>query len=603
METRNQIKSELSRFGFNDYVRHLKPLEAASVSGRPLRVAVLRSYTVEPIEPILRVHLLLEGFQPDLWFGGYDQYTQEILDEQSALYAFQPDLVLVLTRLDEVLPDFVDDFSSRSHAEWAERVEARARELASLVNHIVKARPSQVIVQNMALPRHAYFGVFDSQQPDGQCHLVHLFNRTLSAALQESRGAYVWDFDGFVRARGYDNLFDPKMWYVSRNPYRQSAYPAVGQDLMRYVGSALGRVKKCVVVDLDDTLWGGVVGEDGLEGIRLGHSYPGNCYRDFQKELLKLYHRGILLAINSKNNPEEALRVIDEHPDMVLKRGHFAAMQINWRDKASNLREIARELNIGLESMIFLDDNPVECELIRQECPECEVVTLPQSPYLRPAIPATLPGIENIRLTDEDRSKGEMYQIQTARKAQEERYSNLDDFLRSLEIVVRIEPATAFSIPRIAQLTQKTNQMNMTTRRYTEPQIQSFANDPNWSVYAVSSRDRFGDDGIIGVAMVRFPGEDCVIDTLLLSCRVIGRGIEQLIIAFVADAARSRGARRLVGEFFATAKNGPAAGVYAKCGFLPVDENQFQADLLETSFPYPGHLDLSASEPLVDARR
>jgi FkbH-like protein len=600
LDIRDQIKAEVPGFSFNDYVRQLKPLEAASGSGKTLRVAVLRSYTVEPIEPILRVHLLLEGFQPELWFGGYDQYTQEILDGQSELYRFVPDLVLLLTRLEEVLPDFVENFPSRPHAEWAELVQARARELAALAGRVVTARAAQVIVQNMALPRSAYFGVFDSQRSNSQLHLVHLFNQTLVAALQETAGAFVWDFDGLVRATGYDTLLDPKMWYVSRNPYRQSVYPAIGRDLMRYVASALGRVKKCIVVDLDDTLWGGVVGEDGLEGIRLGHSYPGNCFRDFQKELLKLHHRGILLAINSKNNPDEALRVIDEHPDMVLRRRHFAAIQINWRDKATNLREIARDLNIGLDSLIFLDDNPVECELIRRECPECDVVTLSQPPYLRPGIPAALPGIENIRLTDEDRSKGEMYQMRTARKAQEEHHANLDDFLRSLAIVARIEAATPFSIPRIAQLTA--NQLNMTTRRYTEPQVQALVTDPNWSVYAVSSRDRFGDYGIIGVVMLRFCSDECIIDTLLLSCRVIGRGIEQLIIAFIADVARSKGARHLVGEFFPTAKNGPAAGVYARNGFEPVDESRFHADLLQTSFPYPSHIEFAPADTVADAR-
>jgi FkbH-like protein len=412
----------------------------------------------------------------------------------------------------------------------------------------------------------------------------------LAAELADRKGAFIWDYDRFVRAFGYDNLSDPKMWYFSSNPYRQSAYPPIVDDLMRYLRSALGRMKKCVVLDLDNTLWGGIAGEDGMEGVALGHTYPGNCFRDFQKELLKLYHRGILLAINSKNNEADALRIIEDHPDMILRRRHFAAIRINWADKGTNLRELARELNIGLDSFIFVDDNPAECELVRRECPECDVVVLPRKPYLLPRVPGELPGIENIRLTDEDRHKGEMYRAQSARQDAEARSANIDDFLASLEIEAGIEAAAPFSIPRIAQLTQKTNQMNMTTRRYTESQIQALVNEADSAVFSVSSKDRFGDNGIIGVIILKFAKGECRIDTLLLSCRVIGRGIEQLMVAYIAEFARKRGTRALVGEFLPTPKNQPAAGFYERVGFRSGADGVLTADLERTPFPFPPHI-------------
>jgi FkbH-like protein len=590
----SQLRQELSGLGFNDYLRHLKPVAEQVVDGKPLRVAIVRSYTVEPIEPVLKLRLLLDGYLPTVWFGGYDQYVQELLDQQSALYPFRPDVVLMMVRIEEVLPAFVDAFPSRPPAEWEELLVAKARELAALAERAVRTSSAQVFIQSLTLARGS-FGVFDAQEPNGQAQLVQTFNRALTAAVSQVRGAFVWDFDGFVRTKGLDNLLDPKQWYVARNPYRQSEYPAIGSDLYRHVRSALGRVAKCIVLDLDNTLWGGIVGEDGFDGIKLGHTYPGNCYRDFQKELLKLYDRGILLAINSKNNEDDALRIIDEHPDMVLRRHHFAARRINWNDKASNLRAIAKELNIGVDSLIFVDDNPVECELIRQQCPECDVVLLPDKPYLLPAGPSSWGRVENIRLTAEDRQRGEMYRAQNARREHEAQYTNLDDFLRTLGMAVNIDEATAFSTPRIAQLTQKTNQLNMTTRRYSESQITAFANNPNATVLSVSASDRFGDHGIVGVMILEYQREACRIDTFLLSCRVIGRGVEQTMVACAADLARARGLAVLEGEFIPTAKNQPAAGIYERTGFSRVSDSEtlFRADLRDASIAYPAHTKVS----------
>jgi len=586
----DRIKAELPDYGFNDYLRALASMDGSSSNGKPLRLAILRSYTLEAIEPVLKLRLLIEGFRPTFWIGGYNQYVQEIIDPASGLHAFEPDVVLLMVRLEEVMPDFLADFGSLPASEWERRVTDRARELAGLAARVQSSLAAQVVVQGMTLSAEPYFGVFDAQRSDGQGALVHRFNQTLADELSRVSGAFLWDFDAFTRRQGHAQLVDPKMWYVARNPYRQSAYPAIADDLLRYVRSALGVMKKCIVLDLDNTLWGGIAGEDGLEGIRLGHTYPGNCYRDFQRELLKLQQRGILLAINSKNNEADALQIIDNHPDMILRREHFAATRINWQDKAANLREIANELNIGVDSFVMIDDNPVECELLRRECPMCEVVQLPTKPYLIPAVPSSIPGVQNIRLTPEDRRKSEMYRARSERKAQQGEFTDLAEFLRGLEIEVAIEDAAPFSIPRIAQLTQKTNQLNVTTRRYTEAQIQAFAADPGFAVYSVASKDRFGDDGIVGVIILAFENDECRIDTLLLSCRVIGRGIEQLMVAFAAEVARQRGALMLVGEFIPTAKNHPAAGLFEQCGLRATSDTLFRAEVTAGTFVAPAHI-------------
>ena len=588
-KTLEEIRSEVSRLGYNDCLRHLKTVEAACTDGKPLRVALLRSYTAEPIEPILKLRLLLDGFQPSIWIGGYNQYTQEILDQGSPLHEFRPDLVVMMIRLEELMPDFVDEFGSRPSSHWAERVAQKVREIGGLVERIEAAFPAQVVAQGMTLP-YGYFGINDAQRPDGQSSLVQTFNQGLAAEFARRKGVYLWDFDRFVRAKGYENLYDPKMWYVSKNPFRQSAYPAIVDDLTRYVRSALGRITKCVVLDLDNTLWGGIVGEDGVEGIGLGRDYPGNCYRDFQKELLKLYHRGILLAINSKNNEADALEVLDQHPDMVLRRKHFAAYRINWQDKASNLRALAKDLNIGIDSMVFIDDNPRECEWIRQQVPECRVFCLPDKPYLIPRFLDSVPGLECVSLTEEDSRRGEMYQAQLVRGQSAARFGNLEDFWKDLELEVRIEAAQPFSIPRIAQLTQRTNQMNMTTRRYTESQVEALAGNPSWRVVSVAAKDKFGDHGIIGVMFIRLEGDNCHIDNFLMSCRVLGMNIEQYMIAYAAAVGRQAKRKMLVGEFIPTAKNKVAADMYPKLGFRKMTDTLFATDLEKPGVRPPEHI-------------
>jgi FkbH-like protein len=596
MRTMEEITAALPKFSYNDYLRHLRFVEGAARNGKPLGVAILRSYTIETIQPVLNVRLLLEGFRPSFWLGGYNQYVQEILDAGSQLYQFRPELILLMIRIEDLMPDFIDGFPERSSSEWEERVGLKARELSLLIERMEKTFRAQVIVQNMTVPREAYFGIYDSQDPAGQSYIVQELNHRLVTEFSQRKGVFLWDFDRFVRAKGNENVYDPKMWYVARNPFKQSIYPALVDDLMPYVRSALGRIKKCVVLDLDNTLWGGIVGEDGIEGIHLGHTYPGNCYRDFQKELLKLYHRGILLAINSKNNEADAFEVIDKHPDMVLRRKHFAAYQINWQDKVSNLRAIAKDLNIGIDSMVFIDDNPRECALIRQQCPECDVVCLPEKPYLLPQFLHSIPGLECITITDEDRHRGEMYQAQLARGQSAATFQNLDEFWKTLELEVKLEPVDQFSIRRIAQLTQRTNQMNLTTRRYTESQVEALGRDPSWHIVSIAAKDRFGDHGTVGAMFLNLNDDNCHIDTFLMSCRVLGLGIEQYMISFAAAVAKRARVKKLTGEYIPTAKNKMAADVYPKLGFKKMSDTLFGLDLEEQTFDFPNHIRPAAED-------
>lgn len=595
MRGTHPLKAELPNLSVTDYLRHLGSFEANTDLSRlkPLRIAVLRSYTVETIEQILKLRFYLDGYKPEFLFGNYNMYAQEILNATGDLYAFRPNIVLFLVRLEEILPELNRSYGSKTFSEWEMIIEDSVQQIVSLAETLEDDLSSQIILQNMSPMGRPFWGVYDAQQPEGETHLVNKFNYLLAREFQDKKSIFIWDFDGLLKRIGRETVYDPKMWYLSKNPFKQSAYIKIVNDLYRYLASIIGNLKKCVVLDLDNTLWGGIAGEDGIDGIALGFNYPGSCYRDFQEGLLKLYGRGILLAVNSKNNESDALEIMDKHPYMVLRREHFAAMRINWRDKVSNLKELGEELNIGLESMIFIDDNPAECDLVRQHCPECEVVCLPGKVYLIPDVVSSLNGIENIRVTEEDRKKGEMYRDQKARKQFEKHFTNIDEYLKGLEMEIEIEAASDFTIPRISQLTQKTNQMNLTTRRYTEAEIRSFMKDPDTFVFSVSAKDRFGDNGIIGVMILKRNLDDCLMDTFLLSCRVIGRNIEQAMLSFAQHIARNEGIKNLVGEYIPTAKNKPAADLYQRFNFREAENNLFISEIENNGIDIPDYIKMS----------
>lgn len=319
-----------------------------------------------------------------------------------------------------------------------------------------------------------------------------------------------------------------------------------------------------------------------MAGIHLGAEYPGAVYQSLQRVVLDLTRRGILLAICSKNNPDDAMEVLRDHPGMLLRPSHFAAMRINWNDKAQNLREIAAELNIGIDSLAFLDDNPVERERVRTELPEVMVIDLPDDPALFAHALREFPSFERLSLSSEDRQRSELYAAERARSQNEQTFGSKEDFYRFLQQEAEIAPVRPLTLARIAQLTQKTNQFNLTAHRYTEQQISEMAQRPGWDVVSIRVRDRYGDQGLVGVAIMVDQNSECHIDTLLLSCRVIGRSVETALLSYIADRARARGYKRLVGRFLPTKKNSPARDFYPRHGFELISESEQE---LRWSFP------------------
>ena len=572
MESRKQILDWLeSSPSSTRYIAAARKLDEIVGETLPeIRIAILRNIVIEPIAPYLKVHCSRFGMHLNLQLGNYDNLHEDVFQAGSPLFDFKPDIVVFALRLQLLAPKLVLGYTSLTAAESEELSLTVLERVQDLVQAIRKRSAAVILVHNFERPAWPAYGILDAQWNHGQQNAIVRLNQGLAKRLQSIGGAFAIDLDGVLSRLGYDRAIDDRYWHVGRAPYRPPLLEQLSREYARFLAALKGKNKKCLVLDCDNTLWGGIIGEDGINGIHLGADYPGSAYLEFQHAILDLYNRGILLAINSKNNERDVLEVLERHPASLLKPNHFVAKRINWNDKATNLREIASELRIGIDSLVFLDDNPVECAYVRGVLPEVEVVQLPADPTSYRRLLQSLASFDTLALTEEDNRRSGMYQQETQRQRLRQESNSIEDYLRSLEMNVQIALADDYSIPRIAQLTQKTNQFNVTTKRYTEQNIRLMNDDPMVDVLHVSVQDRYSDNGIIAVAIVRYENDLAGIDTFLMSCRVIGRGIEQTLLATILQAARDRHCRTVQGEYIATAKNEPARILFAQNGFTPV---------------------------------
>ena len=536
----------------------------------PYRVFVARSFTVEPALPLLRALALLHGVELQVELGDFGTHAQDLLDPGSRLYSSEPDAVLLLVQTRDVLPALWNRFPELGPTEVEEEVERCLRDLRGLVAAFRARSRAHLLIQGFELPARPLAGVLDAQADAGQAETVRGLNRRLLALSREHPGVFVIDYDSLVARHGRDRWHDEAKWLSARMPVAAACLPRLAEEYLRAVLPLTGRVAKALVVDLDNTLWGGVVGEDGPGGLRLDADGPGAAYLRLQRAVLAAHARGVILAVASKNNPAEAMEVLERHPAMLLRPDHFAAMRVGWQDKAQSLREIAEELNIGLDAVAFLDDNPAERHRVRAALPEVTVIDLPDDPMGYADAVLDSPVLQRLTLSQEDRRRGRMYAEQRARVELQRAATTLKDFWRSLQMEMDMREAVAGDVPRVAQLTQKTNQFNLTGRRYNDQEVAAAMADPTRRVYAVRLRDRFGDSGLAGVAITCDRGPVCEVETLLLSCRVIGRTVETAMLARVSADARARGRRVLRGVFLPTSRNTPASQVYPDHGFSRV---------------------------------
>jgi FkbH-like protein len=418
------------------------------------------------------------------------------------------------------------------------------------------------------VPWFSPLGILDNKSKFGFRIFFQELNKKLLDLYVESRQVYIVDLESLSSKHGKSKSENYKLYYRGNLKLSKTFMPFVASEYVTYFKALKNLNRKCVVLDLDNVLWGGILGEDELNGIRLGGGPIGRAYVDFQKLLLAYYNRGVILAVNSKNNQEEALNVFQHHPNMILREKNFAAMKINWQDKVENMIALAEELNIGLESMIFVDDSSQERERIRQALPQVLVLDLPKSPYQYCEALQTLTDLEALFVSNEDKQRGEMYYARKKRRELMKSKASLEDFFKSLDIKLEIKYADRFSIPRVTSLINRANQFNLTTLRYNQTEVKDMSFNANqFKVYSLKVEDKFGDEGIVGVAIIRKKGKEWIIDSFLLSCRVIGRKIETVLLAKIISDAKKNGTPKVVGKYIPTKKNVPAKSFYKDHGF------------------------------------
>lgn len=414
---------------------------------------------------------------------------------------------------------------------------------------------------------------------------IHDFNAYIRELSLSHNNIKIVEIGDFVLQFNYRELIDWKYYFTSQIPYNPQIARSFRSWWENQKRTILLQRKKCLVLDLDNTLWAGILGEDGIEGIQMSGDYPGKSFYLWQEGIKELQRSGVMLAICSKNNMSDVLEVWQKRTDMLLKKTDFVAMRINWQDKASNVQELAHELNIGLDSFVFIDDNPIERELIRQKLPMVEVPDFPEHPYNLPNLYQHL--VDNYfsvyTITEEDRDKTKQYAENIQRKEAESNFTNLDDFIASLDIHLTIQKVNSITLPRVAQMTQKTNQFNLTTRRYSEQNLSEFL-DFGAEIWTLSVSDKFGDSGITGAIIITKNGE---IDTFLLSCRVLGKGIEDVFLKYVLTKTDHKS---LTGTYIQTAKNNIVVSFYDNIGFeLFSDEGttkKYKIDVEKTNLTY-----------------
>ena len=534
-----------------------------------MKLALLGSSTIAHLAAATRIAGLRRGIWIRTYEGDYGQYVQELLDPGSGLHDFKPNTVLFAFDAAHLLRG-ASAGNPASEADAA--LEETLVELRECWRQAREAFQCQVIQQTILPVFPALLGSNEHRLPGSRLRLTALLNAALRVEAVRA-GVDLLALDDRAAQDGLARWHDPALWYRAKQEVSPAAAPIYGELVARLIGAQQGLSRKCLVLDLDNTLWGGTIGDDGLEGIVLGQgSALGEAFVAVQHYAREQARRGVILAVCSKNEEANAVAPFDQHPEMVLKRSDIACFAANWGDKVANLRAIARELNIGLDSMVFLDDNPYERDLVRRTLPVVAVPELPDDPALFAACLADAGYFEGLAVTEEDRTRTQQYQTKVARETLAAEAADLPSYLRRLQMQLIVRPFDRIALQRVVQLINKTNQFNLTTRRYTEDEVVAVMADPLAFGLQFRLLDRFGDNGVIAIVIGRMTTPDeTLIDTWLMSCRVLGRTVEEAMLSVVGAAARQLGARRLVGEYRPTAKNRMVSDHYRKLGFTVLD--------------------------------
>lgn len=535
---------------------------------RPLRLAFIGGSTLYPLSDLVEHMLTVADETVELMLGDYNNYRAEILDPSSKLYEFKPDLVIVLP--DEQSCRYAGNLTDSPEAVAAEssRVGSEILHLCSVVR---EGAGAEIILCNFILPSYIDLGPYRTKSPASDWS----FKKAVNSALGFKTPNYVHlcDLEFLAYRLGGLAARDEKSWFESKQICSPTLQVSVAQEIAHLVGSLKKAPKKVLALDLDNTLWGGVIGDDGLEGIEIGDTSPrGEAFKAFQTYILSLTERGLLLAVSSKNDYDKAIEPFGRHPEMVLREENFVSFKANWEPKAQNLIEMASELNLHLDSFIFVDDNPAEVEIVRQFAPDVTTILLGDDPsyYVKQLQESRL--FERFSITGEDAQRTAQYKVEAERRSLQTSHVDMNSYLESLEMVGSFAEFNSLDLPRVAQLINKSNQFNLTTKRRTESELTALMSDERCIGFSMRLADKFGDHGLISVVICRITEDKTFeIDTWLMSCRVLKRQVEDFVLNEIVRLAETKNCKRIKGLYLPTAKNGMVSDLYPKLGFRTVE--------------------------------
>lgn len=537
---------------------------------KPISIYFLMNFTINPIEPVLQLYLNESGLCPDIIFGQYDNVMQEILDNTSPLHSKKMDMVVcaLWQEADVAILSKLDDTGSFIN------------ELNVLFDLIQEKTTALVLINTFLSPFWSETGITQTGKKN-RADAIREVNQFIRQYVnQHSSRCFLMDWERYVQVLGEHDSMDYRYGYLYKAPFKKPFLSYYASDMTRVARALNGLAKKCLILDCDNTLWGGIIGEDGLSDIKLDkHDYPGKVFSDFQQSVLALHERGVILALCSKNNEEDVYSVLDHHPASLLHREHFAVSRINWSDKADNILDIVRELNIGLDSCVFIDDSPTECERVRLALPQVTVLQVPNPLYTYPSILFREGLFDTLAVHAEDANRNVKYQQEAKRQEIFKKSQTVSDYLASLGLIATIRPVNESDLVRVTQLTQKTNQFNLSTKRYTQQQIENFHADENSAVFSLQAQDKFGDYGLTGVLIAKREADRGIIDSFLLSCRILSRQLEYVFLEYCLKyLSKHWQIKQWQAHYLPTEKNGQIPDFLHKAGFQAGENTIFHLD-------------------------
>ncbi len=564
--------------------------------GKPFKLGIVRTFTLEAQLEALKLALAVIPSAASIALGELENIEQVLLDQASPVMAARPDAVLALWRLEDLLPDLVYAPHTLTADARAQAVSGVSERITRLCEDYRREGPAPLFIATLPAPAQRADELSDLHQPHGWHDAVLRINRTILAQAAQPGRIYAFDFADWAAAFG-PAAFDQKMDLYARQPIAAAALMSFASAIACSLRPLLVPAAKVLAVDLDNLLWGGVVGEDGIPNLKIGHDYPGNVYRRIQQTLLNLKRRGVLLALLSKNNHQDVVDAFAALPDMLLSLADFAAVRINWRPKHENLREVAQELNLGLDSFVFADDQAFEREQMAFELPAVKVLPLSEDPLQILNALTHCTNFDALRVSAEDLARADDYAAQARR--QELASASPERFLESLQLKAAIGRVSEATLPRAVQMLAKTNQFNVTTRRHGEAELRRLCADAANVLLTLALRDKLSDQGIVGLA-IGVRGErpqELRVDSFLLSCRALGRGAEQVLWASLVAKATALGYQSLSAEYLQTGKNQQVADLFDRLGMERIASS---ADHTTYQMRVPGQVTSPAWVHVID---